>query len=90
MGFTTNDGMVRVDRFKESGKWYDTIEIDMSEHYNDLSIFNALEESINEHTAKHWGRDNFVIGWTNQGGSFVCLEPYHKHSHPVMLIQPRN
>jgi hypothetical protein len=35
MGYTTNSGMVRVDRFKPGGKWYDTWEVDMSAYYNE-------------------------------------------------------
>jgi ATP-dependent Lon protease len=86
MGYTTNESMVRVDRFKESGKWYDTLEVEMvDEYYDHWNIFEAVEKSID---AKYGV--GYVMAWTNQGGSFVCLEPCHKHSHPVMLTQPRN
>ena len=81
MGYTTNSSHVRVDRFKESGKWYDTLEINMENHYDDLNIYKALRDSINE-TMQF---ENYVQRWLSQGGSFVCLEPYHQHSHPVML-----
>lgn len=74
MGFTTKEGMVRVDRFKERGKWYDTHEVDMSKHYNADSIHDALEECLR--------RDGVSL----DGFVFVCLEPYHKFSHPVMLM----
>jgi len=81
MGYTTDSRHVRVDRFKESGKWYDTLEVVIpDEYYDHWNIFQALEMSINE----QYG-ENYVVGWTNQGGSFVCIDPYHEHSHPVML-----
>ena len=82
MGYTTNDYHVRVDRFKESGKWYDTLEVDMENHYYDLDIYKALASSINE---SYSHVNNFVDGWLAQGGSFVCLEPCHKNAFPIML-----
>ena len=82
MGYTIHSSHVRVDRFKESGKWYDTLEVDMEDHYYDNIIQDALRRSINE---SYSHVNNFVDGWLAQGGSFVCLEPYHQNSHPVML-----
>jgi len=80
MGFSIHDSHVRVDRFKESGKWYDTLEVDMSGVWDHWNIAEALTIAIDEAFG-----GNYVAGWIAQGGSFVCLEPSHKHAHPVML-----
>ncbi len=73
MGFHPEDCMVRVDRFKERGKWYDTFAIDMSRHYDHPDLHDAIEFCIR------------AAGYTLQDWVFVCLEPYHKNAHPVML-----
>jgi hypothetical protein len=37
MGYTTQEGMVRVDRFKERGKWYDSLAFDdLKAMYEDI------------------------------------------------------
>lgn len=74
MGYSMNDGVVRADRFKPSGKWYDSIALDMSRHYNAVLIHNAVLNAMEDQGVK------LEPGW-----SIVVLEPYHKHSHPVML-----
>lgn len=73
MGYCETDSVVRVDRFKERGKWYDTFAIDMAEEYHATSIHEGLRRCL----AKR--------GISTQGYIFVCLEPYHEHSHPVMI-----
>jgi hypothetical protein len=73
MGFSPIDAMVRVDRFKHTGKWYDTFAIDMSEHYRSPDLGRALYELIK---AKGVSMDGYI---------FVCLEPYHERSHPMLL-----
>jgi hypothetical protein len=72
----------RVDIFKESGKWYDTISVSFKDNewkarnadgaFNPIhkSFSNALHEAI---------RDNF------KGCYAVCLEPYHENAHPLMI-----
>lgn len=93
MGFTTNDSRVRVDFFKPSGKWYGTASIDMEKHYKGViqdCVYQACVDEYNKGDEGEWGytftpediltRDKEDGGWT-----IVCLEPYHEHSHPVML-----
>jgi hypothetical protein len=76
MGYCIHASVVRVDRFKQRGKWYESIAVDMSEYYNHPDIHDALRRCL--------ARDGYVIDdWT-----WVCLEPYHKHSHPIMLRAP--
>jgi hypothetical protein len=73
MNYCDDPAMVRVDFFKESGKWYTTEAIKWL-HYRDMSIHEAfylsleasLEDRLSEMTA-------------------VCLAPYHEHAHPIML-----
>lgn len=73
MGYNVNDSMVRVDRFKERGKWYDSHAVDMGPHYHNPSIHDAVRLAIQDASIN---MDEFII---------VCLEPYHVHAHPVML-----
>lgn len=71
--YSDNPGMVRVDYFKESGKWYMTDAVDMSLVYDYTSIHAAVEAAIIEHRG---ALPHFNI---------VVLEPYHKNAHPVMI-----
>lgn len=73
MGFALEDSKVRVDRFKERGKWYDTFVIDMEDSYNEPDLHLAVENGIR------------AAGYKMEGWIYVCLEPYHKSSHPIML-----
>ena len=83
MHFSENPGMVRFDRFKESGKWYDTYEVDMFDYWDATIIpHDALNLAI---TASPRFGEGWVNGWLRQGGFIVCLEPYHKSAYPVVL-----
>lgn len=75
MGYDVNDNMVRVDRFKPRGKWYDTLAVDMAPHYRNPDLHDAVRLAIQDKYP-----DMKIGSWT-----FVCLEPYHQNSHPVML-----
>jgi len=78
MNYSKNPSHVRVDRFKKSGKWYDTYMIDMCHYYDAIDLFKAVE-------------DCFLTQYSYyklKGFNLVCLEPYHKNSHPVMIIGP--
>lgn len=76
MGYDVSDSKVRVDRFKPRGKWYDSFSIDMEKYYKAPSIHDAIKEAILEQT-----HVRSLEEWT-----FVCLEPYHQHSHPIMIV----
>ena len=73
MGYDVNDNVVRVDQFKPRVKWYQTLAIDMSGLYESESPSFALRSAL-----VAAGHD--IEQWT-----YVCLEPYHQHSYPVML-----
>jgi hypothetical protein len=78
--YSNNPGMVEVQFFKTSGKWYMSEAVDMSKHYEDLNIFDAVRESIREgHERGQSWMDQFVT---------VVQNPYHKNAYPVML-QPQ-
>lgn len=74
MGYSVSDSVVRVDRFRLSGKWYDTLAVDMERFYTHYGVKEALQEAMR--AAGHNYLDWIV----------VCLEPYHQNSHPVSLI----
>lgn len=82
MGYSENDGMVQVDRFKDSGKWYDRFAIDMSGHYNSTTPVDGLREALAADV--RWSEE-YVQDCLDRGFYFVCLEPYHQYSYPVML-----
>lgn len=77
MNYSVNSSHCRVDIFKPSGKWYQTLVIDTEEYYYDL-IHDAVEKALKDSLGKN--HEEFHKGWYG-----VCLEPYHENSHPVML-----
>jgi len=87
--YDERDSMVRIDRFKESGKWYDTYAVDMNDHYLSRDIdgnYNLIHDALRKSIAQdeRFGPD-WVKGWLDQGGFIVCLEPYHDMAHPIVL-----
>ena len=74
MGYSEKDEMVRVDFFKESGKWYCTEAVEWIEYDGGSLIHDAFRESLRHHLK---GR---LVGMTA-----VCLEPHHIHSYPLMV-----
>ena len=88
--YSNNPGLVRVDLFKPSGKWYATGSIDMSEHYNDAGLHEAIlvaceQQRVGEGSQEGWPVMVPPREWLSDGGTIVCLQPYHEHSHPIML-----
>lgn len=72
--YSENPGMVRVDYFKESGKWYMTEAVDMSEFWDyAITPSDAVQAALKK--AGRW-LPHFNI---------VALEPYHKSAYPVMF-----
>ena len=91
MGFSTNDKMVRVDVFKESGKWYLTTElfwdrynsyIPEEDQNNEDLMAGKLVETIHD-TFERLALKQFAGRY--QGMIAVCLEPYHEYAHPLMI-----
>jgi hypothetical protein len=80
--YSENPGMVRVDYFKPSGKWYMTEAIDMSPAWDTPDIFDAVRHSLNyAWVANHNGRGDAWHQFT-----VVILEPYHKNAYPIMIV----
>ena len=71
--FSEKENSCRVDIFKPSGKWYETISISME--YNSSSIHESVREGIKQ-----------KIGNAHSGKTAVCTEPYHQYAHPVLII----
>lgn len=88
MGYSSSESRVRVDIFKSSGKWYSTASVDMNLSYKGLIHDCVLEACENEFKNPNgqWGLTVSPRDWLrNNGGYLVCIEPYHEHSHPVMI-----
>lgn len=75
MGYSENPEMVRVDFFRESGKWYTTEAIRWIGYRGD--IFEEFRKSL---MAADVGFGKRLSGmWA------VCLEPYNEHKFPLMI-----
>lgn len=74
MGYAVSESIVRVDRFRASGKWYDSWAINMNGYYEYPGIHEALRLAMKD------------AGMPFEEWIVVCLEPYHKHSHPLLLM----
>jgi hypothetical protein len=79
MGFTTDEEMVRVDFFREGGKWYTTEAIKFDRYHSTLE---GTFESPNE-TLKRCLREQ--LGDRLSDMVAVCLEPYSKNAYPLMV-----
>ncbi len=75
MGYSIDEGVVRADRFKPSGKWYDSIALNMSGHYTTSLIHDAVRLAAEAQGVK------LETNWM-----LVVLEPYHQYSHPIIII----
>ena len=78
MNFSLQPSHVRVDIFKPSGKWFETIELvmDMKKWDRETLIHDSFREVLHK-----------KLGDTHLNGMYaVCLEPYHECAHPLMII----
>lgn len=76
-GYSDNSAMVRVDFFRETGKWYTTEAVEWIGYDGD--IFQEFKDSLHFHF-KQTGR--------LKGMWAICLEPYNKNSFPLMVKVP--
>ena len=79
MGYSEDDAMVRVDFFKESGKWYTTEAVKWTGKFQDCLIHDAFKESLKNHFQK--GENPLRLSEMDA----ICLEPYHIHAHPICI-----
>jgi len=79
--YSENPGHVRFDFFKpESGRWYMTEMIDMSDDYNAPTVYAAVRDALSRtrhgrHAEKRW--------------LIVILTPYHESAYPISLSPGR-
>ncbi len=101
--YSEDPSMVRVDFFKESGKWYCTEAVKWTgktgwvhdPSKSDGSVMRAeFAKSLRDHlrhpTPIDIAVDGHVVEDTYRLTDMraVCLEPYHKNSHPIcMMVQ---
>lgn len=84
MNYSDDNHSVRVDFFKESGKWYCTEAVKFFEYQG--QIHHAFAKAL----ALHLKKPNGPVSpndsaYRLSGMTAVCLEPYHDHAHPLMM-----
>ncbi len=79
MGYSERDSDVRVDFFKESGKWYTTEAVRWTGSWEDGQLIEELAVSLFAHLKQPDGSLRLA------DMTAICLEPYHKNSYPLML-----
>lgn len=83
MGYSDAENSVRVDFFKESGKWYTTEAVKWltwkgwTPEGEGKHIHAAFAEALNA--------AGIGLGGRLTGMTAVCLEPYHENAHPLMV-----
>ena len=73
MNYSDEVNNVRVDIWKESGKWYTTISLVWIEYHDGI-----LNELFKEYLDKQYPR-------SFKGMKATCLEPYHRNGHPISV-----
>lgn len=81
--FSTDSAMCRVDFFKPGGKWYTTEAVDWNNEYFATDVHAAFLRILCKKLGNPETGINRLTGMTA-----VCLEPYCKLSHPLMVIVP--
>ena len=75
--FSNDPGHVRVDFFKQSGKWYTTEQVEMKDWKGkECTIHEALVNALD----RLENGDPYC-----RGMQVICLDPYHEHSHPICI-----
>ena len=80
MGFIVDESMVRVDFWKESGKWYETVAIKWDRYEAEINGEIELIHQTFRRLCLAQHKRLCQEGWTA-----TCLEPYHKDSHPISI-----
>lgn len=74
MGYSIDSTMVRVDFFRDMGKWYTTEALNMGGEKNPY-VYEAFIKALGKQFPEHY--HDLVA---------VCLEPYHENAHPLMIL----
>ena len=78
MGYSDDSLMVRVDFFKDSGKWYTTEAVKWTGKYKSPSLIHEeFAKSLVDHFKETPNRLKDMQA--------ICLEPYHENAHPISL-----
>lgn len=83
--YSDDSSMVRVDFFKQSGKWYTTEAVkwtgnySFEENHKKQLIHDSFAQSLRDHFEDMPSRLSEMDA--------ICLEPYHEHSHPIAIKQ---
>jgi hypothetical protein len=72
--YSIDESSVRVDIFKESGKWCQTVAIQGAK-FTGCDVHDSVKLALRK-----------VVGNKFVGMTAVCLEPYHEFSHPIMFV----
>ena len=75
MNYSNDPSICRVDFFKNNGKWYATEAISFDGLYDEQFIEDAFRTALTRHL-----KGRYQEMWA------VCLEPYHRHAFPQMVI----
>ncbi len=78
---------VRVDFFKESGKWGYTEAVIWTGSYRYEEKRQLMHDAFAESLIAHLRDEQGNV--RHRGMTAVCLEPYHEHSHPIMMAVDR-
>jgi len=80
MGYTADDSLVRVDFFKTTGKWYDTVSMkwDRFRCTDKDGSFEDIRDTFKRCIKEQFKNRSDMIA--------ICLHPYHEYSHPVSFI----
>ena len=81
--YSNDPRMVRVDFFKESGKWYTTEAVMWAGDWETDNIRDSFITSLCRHLYDPKNKDGFRL----KDMTAVCLTPYHKNAHPQMLVK---
>lgn len=78
--YSDNPNSVRVDFWKESGKWYTTEAVTWIGPWKAEGA-PPIHDQFHHSLAKHFGDKPRLVGMRA-----TCLDPYHEYSHPISVI----
>lgn len=79
MNYSEDPSMVRVDFFKQSGKWYTTEAVKWTGNWRGEAqdINEAFKQSLRDHFKDTPNRLSDMDA--------ICLDPYHEYCHPIQI-----
>ena len=82
MGYSDDDSMIRVDFFKQGGKWYTTEAVKWTASWigkgpEAVHPISGLKKSLRDHFKEKPDRLSEMTA--------VCLDPYHEMAFPIMI-----